>query len=186
MENKFKVGDIIKGKKEGHEYYSITTEDMTKAEVISTDCFKEETMRIKILSHKTLSNEVGEEYEVINSTEYFDYYGFDNFTREDLQFADIITLRNSEKYVYADEAIYAEDDDYKADGDVIELCYNYDLTRSSMGFWYSGDPKNYDIVKVERSGEVVYQREDNKETVEMTVAEISEKLGYEVKIVKEN
>ena len=62
MENKFKVGDIIKGKKESHEEYAITTEDMTMAKVISTECFDEDDMRIKILSHKTDSDEVGEVY----------------------------------------------------------------------------------------------------------------------------
>jgi len=184
MENKFKVGDIIKGKKESSEEYTITTENMTKAKVISTEYYG--MMRIKILSHKTKHNDVGNEYEVKNSTEYFDYYISDNYTRENLQFADVITLRNGERYVYADEAIYAEDDDYKADGDTIELCYNDDLTRGSRSYYYSGKLEDYDIVKIERAGEVVYQREDNKEPVEMTVAEISEKLGYEVKIVKEN
>lgn len=183
MENKFKVGDIIKGKIEGREWYTITTEDMTQAEVISTDCFDKGDMRIKILSHKTNCNEVGEEYEVKNSTKYFDYYVSNNFTRNDLQFADIITLRNGERYVYADGYIQGEDISYDADGDEVVCHYNDDLTRDS---YYSDKPEDYDIVKVERAGEVVYQRVDNKEPVEMTVAEISEKLGYEVKIVKEN
>ena len=182
MENKFKVGDIIKGKKEGRECYTITTEDMTKAEVISTD-YVEGEMRIKILSHKTHCDEVGEEYVVDNSTKYFDYY---NFTRDNLKFADIITLRNGERYVYAAGYIEGEDTAYVADGDVVEDHYNEDLTKKSENFWYTGLPEHYDIVKIERAGEVVYQREDNKEPVEMTVAEISEKLGYEVKIVKEN
>ena len=75
---------------------------------------------------------------------------------------------------------------YEADGDDVEDHYKNDLTRNSRDFYYSDTPEDYDIVKVERVGEIVYQREDNKEPVEMTVAEISEKLGYEVKIVKEN
>lgn len=184
MENKFKVGDIIKGKIESSEAYTITNENMTKAEVISTEY--EGVMRIKILSHKTNCNEVGEEFDVENSTEYFDYYVSNNYTRNDLQFADIVTLRNGERYVYGGGYILGEDNAYDADCNNVKLCYNDDLTRSSMSFCYSGKAEDYDIVKVERVGEVVYQREDNKEPVEMTVAEISKKLGYEVKIVKEN
>lgn len=183
MENKFKVGDIIKGKKEGRAHYSITTEDMTMAKVISTDCSDEDDMRIKILSHKTKYNEIGEEYDVENSTEYFDYYVF---TRDNLEFADVITLRNGERYVYVDGYIQGEDADYDADCDTVKDNYKDDLTRSSEKFYYCGKSEDYDIVKVERVGEVIYQRKDNKEPVEMTVAEISEKLGYEVKIVKEN
>ena len=178
MVNKFKVGDIIKGKKEGREEYTITTEDMAKAEVISTDCCLGDRMRIKILRHKTKRNEVGEEYEVKNSTEYFDYYVFNDFTRDDLEFADVITLRNGERYVYADGRIQGEDIEYLADGDDVEESYNNNLISSCCD--------EYDVVKIERAGEIVYQREDNKEPVEMTVAEISEKLGYEVKIVREN
>ena len=39
--------------------------------------------------------------------------------------------------------------------------------------------KEYDIVKVEREGQVIYEREDIRE---MTVEEISKALGYEVKV----
>ena len=96
--------------------------------------------------------------------------------REDLQFADILTLRNGERYVVADYCIYGEDGDYSYGGDDIQIWYNDDLTQNE------GDADE-DIVKVERAGQVIYERID--EVKEMTIEEISKALGYEVKIVKE-
>ena len=98
-------------------------------------------------------------------------------TINDLQFADVVTLRNGERYVVADNTLYGEDDCYQMDAWGIENCYNNDLT-------YNEDDGDYDIVKVERNGSIIYEREETK-VKEMTVAEISEVLGYEVKIVKE-
>ena len=57
---------------------------------------------------------------------------------KELQFADVITLRNSERYVYGDGYILGEDNTYDADCDNIkEGCYNDDLTRNSKDFYYS-------------------------------------------------
>ena len=78
----------------------------------------------------------------------------------------------------ADGCMLGEDYDYYCDNDEIEDYYNDDLTRDSDDI----DDRQYDIVKVERAGQVIYERET---TVEITIAEISEKLGYEVKVVKE-
>lgn len=69
MENVFKVGDIIKGKKNR---YGITNEKMTKAIVL--EAFGDE-MLIKILEHETDKGEVGEEFHVDNSDEYFTLIG---------------------------------------------------------------------------------------------------------------
>ena len=74
--------------------------------------------------------------------------------------------------------MHGEDNLYYCDCDELKDCYNDDLTRNSD----DKDNHQYDIVKIERAGQVIYERE---ETVEMTIAEISEKLGYEVKVVKE-
>lgn len=97
-----------------------------------------------------------------------------------LQFGDIITLRNEERYVYADSCMYGEEDCYDCNGDIIEVYYNDDLTYDDD----DEDMEEYDIIKVERNGNVIFLR-DTK-VVEMTIAQISKKLGYEVKIVKEN
>lgn len=97
-----------------------------------------------------------------------------DFKLSDLQFADIITLRSGERYVYADDVMRGEKLDYNSDGNTISCWYNDDLTQNE------GD-RSEDIVKVERNGQVIYERQ---EAIEMTVEEICEKLGYEVKIVK--
>ena len=98
-----------------------------------------------------------------------------SFSRDELQFADILTLRNGERYVVADNHMRGEARRYRHEDDTITTWYNDDLTQNE-------DNKDEDIVKVERAGQVVYERQ---EAVEMTIAEISEKLGYEIKVVKE-
>lgn len=66
--HKFKVGDIVKGNSESDEKYAVTTSNMTRGKVVSvTDAF----ITIKVLSHKTMPEEVGEEYVGIES-KYFD------------------------------------------------------------------------------------------------------------------
>lgn len=66
--HKFKVGDIVKGNSESDEKYAVTTSNMTRGKVVSvTDAF----ITIKVLSHKTMPEEVGEEYAGIES-KYFD------------------------------------------------------------------------------------------------------------------
>ena len=64
----FKVGDIIKGKKE-NDVYSITNENMYKAEVIGLE--PHGYMCIKILNHRE-KDEIGKEYSVDNSSKYFE------------------------------------------------------------------------------------------------------------------
>ena len=101
--------------------------------------------------------------------------------RDDLQFADIVTLRDGNKYVVADGCLYGEDDGYYEDCERIDNDYNNNLIYCNE---YDEERHDLDIMKVERNGEVIFQREN--EAKEMTVAEISKALGYEVKIVKEN
>lgn len=92
----------------------------------------------------------------------------------DLEFGDILTLRNGERYVYADEHMYGEKETYIRDRDTLTTWYDEDLKQNE-------DNKEQDIMKVERAGQVIYEREDVRE---MTVEEISRALGYEVKVVK--
>lgn len=99
----------------------------------------------------------------------------ESLTLNDLQFADILTLRNGERYVVADGLMQGEKASYSRDCDEITAWYNDDLTQNE-------ENQDEDIIKVERAGQVIFERE---EVVEMTIAEISKKLGYEVKVVKE-
>lgn len=66
----FKVGDIIKGKPEADDEYSITDSNMTKALVKKIR--DNGTMLIEVLEHSELKSKVGEEYEVENSDKYFE------------------------------------------------------------------------------------------------------------------
>ena len=101
-------------------------------------------------------------------------------TRKDLQFGDIVTTRNEEKYVVADERVYGEIGSYERDCDLIEDVYDDNLKCS---YYEEDEDKEFDIMKVERNGNVIYERD---ETIrELTIKEISELLGYEVKVVKE-
>ena len=104
------------------------------------------------------------------------------FKLDDLQFADIVTTRNGERYVVANEGMFGEKDGYWLGSEYIPNFYKQDLKYDSN---LEGN-RIYDIVKVERSGQVIWERsEEEKEVKEMTIAEISEALGYEVKVVKE-
>lgn len=163
---KFKVGDKVRAISA---YYSITSKD-NNWEGIVTDVygcgFDAKTTKC------SKKNKIGEEFFSLNP-ERFELIS--NITLSDLQFADILTLRNGERYVVAQEYMYGEDGSYYANCDDLESCYNNDLTKN-------GD-RDYDIMKIERAGQVIYEREEVKE---MTIAEISEELGYEVKVVKEH
>lgn len=101
-----------------------------------------------------------------------------DITIDDLQFADVLTLRNGERYVYASGFMYGEDSSYCRDCEELDKEYNNDLT------YYYQDETEYDIVKVERDGEVIYERVEEEKVKEMTVEEISKELGYEVKVVR--
>ena len=66
--HKFKVGDIVKGNSESGRHYLVTNDNMTRGKVISaTGVF----ITIEVLSHKTMPEEVGEEYVGLES-KYFD------------------------------------------------------------------------------------------------------------------
>lgn len=63
----FKVGDIIRGKKNNG--YGMTNENMYNAKVIALKISGE--MRIKVLNHKC-RQEIGVEYDVMNNSELFE------------------------------------------------------------------------------------------------------------------
>ena len=68
----FKVGDIIRGKKNNG--YGMTNENMYKAKVIALNINSYEEgreMRIKVLNHKC-RQEIGVEYDVMNNSELFE------------------------------------------------------------------------------------------------------------------
>lgn len=92
---------------------------------------------------------------------------------DDLEFGDILILRNYEKYVYADRSMYGERDSYYHDGDTVDCNYTN---------FNNDEDSEYDIIKVIRNGKTIYER-----TVkEMTLKEVCKELGYEVKIIKED
>ena len=96
---------------------------------------------------------------------------------EDLKNGDIVTLRNGDRLIYARDCFKDLNDNFSnpisSKGNI-----NEDLT------YYMGE-NEYDIVKVERpvKYETVFERE---EVQELTVDEISERLGYKVKVVGED
>ena len=96
-------------------------------------------------------------------------------TLNDLQFKDIITLRNG------DELILSEDNKFK---DIKPI--NYNDVISLDDFYNDLTYKNrinedFDIIKVERPiYSIIYERTNKPK--EMTLEEISKALGYEVKI----
>lgn len=100
-----------------------------------------------------------------------------SLTTTDLKFADVITLQNGERYVFADGYMCGEGEDYEFDCCKIDDFYDHNFNVLDDGY-------EKDIVKVERNGVLIYERKPKK-AKEMTVSEISKALGYEVKIIKE-
>ncbi len=94
------------------------------------------------------------------------------FTKEDLQNGDILTDKDGDKSIYFDGSIYGNT--------VSEDELNDDLTADRD--WCE---PTYDIVKVERpiKFETVFDR--TKEIKEMTMEELCEHFGCQIKIIKE-
>ena len=102
--------------------------------------------------------------------------GGNKMTKKDLKNGDIVTLRNGDKLVLCDKRFSDLTGDYSN-----HLCDLDELKDDLTYKAWDGDSSN-DIVKVERpvKYETVFEREEAKE---LTVDEISEKLGYKVKVV---
>lgn len=154
---KFKIGDRVIGNEKADREYHITKKGYI-GKVTDTD--KGSRSDIKLNDEHWVSSSCFDLYQPIKEV-------------EDLQFADILTLRNGQKYVKADEYMMGEESGYISDGDTISSYYNDDLTHKC------NDER--DIIEVKRDGMIIFEREEARE---MTVAEISEALGYEVKVVK--
>lgn len=106
-----------------------------------------------------------------------------NFTKYDLKDGDIVTLRNGAKLVYCDDCFYDI-------GNVINNgLYDLDdltddLRLNANSATWTNEIKDNDIMIVERpdSYTTIWHREEVKE---MTLAQVCEELGYNVKIIKE-
>lgn len=100
--------------------------------------------------------------------------------KKDLKENDIVTLRNGDRLVLVGEDFIDLSDD---NGN--NLCDLSDLDNNLECVKCYGKVEDCDIVKVERpvEYETVFEREDVQE---LTVDEISERLGYKVKVVGED
>lgn len=98
-------------------------------------------------------------------------------TKKDLKNGDIVTLRNGDRLVLCDECFN------DLSGDYSNHLYDLDELRDDLTYKAWDDDSSSDIVKVERpvKYETVFERRE--EVKELTVDEISEKLGYKVKVV---
>lgn len=92
----------------------------------------------------------------------------------ELKFGDILIQRNEDKYVYASGRMYGESDSYYNDGDCVDSYYQKNFT-------YNDDMPERDIIKVIRNEKTIYE----KVVKEMTLKQICDELGYEVKIIKD-
>lgn len=108
-----------------------------------------------------------------------DYFNFiHSFTKNDLKNGDIVTLKNGDKLIYANNCFHDMSDTY----DNCLYCIS-DLNDDMMH--YSSNNRESDIIKVSRPIEYVDVFSRPKEPKKMTVSEICKELGYDVEIVKE-
>lgn len=169
MANKFKVGDKVrlkKGLRIGKQYNGITLlPDMAECKEIYTVEFVSNDLCDLKETNYTFSKEMLE---------------LAPFTKDDLQTGDVVTLRNGDK-LFIDTDMDFRDIDISNNSNNLS-----DINDLINDLLYIYDDEDSDIIKVERpTYTTVYEREENK-VKEMTIAEISEALGYEVKIVKED
>ena len=176
---KFNVGDYVIGNSDKFNY----TDKKMKLGVI-TQINSDRDCRVRILDHEK-KEEIGEDY-------WCNYHGDDDFKKVgsyreamfdimeiEKKFGAIIEFKNGEKYVLADGAIYGENASYEWD-------YNSLCEDDFDGNLRCEDNHDYDIKKITYNNVILFDRNLSKgEAKEMTVAEISEALGYEVKVVKE-
>ena len=105
------------------------------------------------------------------STDIIELVDTSKFKKSDLQDGDIVTDREGYKSLFYDDSLH---------GSTTAIDYLTDDLKD-----INCDSDN-DIVKVERpiKLETIFERKEEPEVREMTVEEISEALGYEVKVVK--
>lgn len=171
---KFKVGDKVRIKnnlKEIKDFagsYTCELENYVGDIVTITDIQKS-------VKGKTGAN-------VKENSWFWDFKAFEKveevMKKEDLKNGDIVTLKNGDKMVHTG---YGLKDLEKSNNNPV-----YSLDSYDDDFKYYRCNEKYDVVKVERpvKYETVFEREE--EVQELTVDEISERLGYKVKVVGED
>lgn len=167
--NVFKKGDIIKGIKNND--YGITNEKMIKAEVIKL--YEDSNMMdVKIIEHIDESK-VGETFIVLNDNTNFAYY-YVEFDKSFITDECRVTLDNGEQLIYFEDKDEFIDTKYGNDNCLADLS---DINV----FGYVND---YKIVKIEEpTYKTIYEQQE--EPKEMTLKEVCDTLGYDVKIIKE-
>ncbi len=103
-------------------------------------------------------------------------------TKKDLRNADVVTLRNGDKLIYHSyDEEFTDFDGHWFNNDVSDLD---DLKDNLMFDSNDNDDRRNDVMRVERPTAYVTVFDRTNEVREMTVEEISNILGYEVKIIK--
>lgn len=102
-----------------------------------------------------------------------------DFTKDDLLEGDVVTLRNGEKLVFVMNSFR------DCNGSNMDN-YLYSIGDLDKELKCSNDVRrNSDIIKVERPTQYKIMYERKEEVKEMTLAQVCEELGYNVKIIKE-
>ena len=108
----------------------------------------------------------------------------DNFTKYDLKDGDVVTLRNGARLMFSDES-------FSDIGNVINnglYCLDDltdDLRLNVNSAVWTNEKKDNDIMIVERPDSYTTIWHRKEEVKEMTLAQVCEELGYNVKIIKE-
>ena len=106
-----------------------------------------------------------------------------NFTKYDLKDGDIVTLRNGAKLVYCDDCFF------DIDNNIANILTDFEDLTEDLKYdnsnWNADTKANNDIMKVERPTQYKTMYERKEEVKEMTLAQVCEELGYNVKIIKE-
>ena len=191
---KFKVGDIIKGTKDGR--YAVTNEDMYAARVI--ELYKSGNIRIRILDHLVRDN-VGDTY--IVNPKYFVYK--DNDFKDNDLYKNNLGTNSIVKIIEAPYGARGVNETYgllidSKTADKIfeeETFYHQGLGKNSDYFFIpfnSNDTQHYsgeiwglgkDFTEIEfkdiTTG-IIY----NKKPKKMTIEEIEKELGYKIELIK--
>ena len=173
----FKVGDIIKGKKDNG--YDFTNENMTKAKVIETN---KECMKIEIIEHKNTCN-ITSIYAVDNSSDRFEIVEYQKPTKKELLAMPAGTKITTD--AEAENAVFVFNGCSFRNKERGEAIFDGEIDENLI--LNAGPVRTYGskIIKIEKPQYTTIYEEMQKEIKEMTIAEIEKKLGYPVKIVKE-
>lgn len=174
MENKFKVGDLVKGKENNG--YGITDEDMTKGRIIGIE--NNDELCIQIIEHVD-KNYIGRIFKEL------EYERFE-LIPQNFEVGDKVKIRGDVTL-----------DEIKAnDFNGCQINTMEFLSKQSSVF-YDHFGKEFKIEDIDRNAlklkgmdkyinEVIFEivEKHKEEPKEMTVEEISKALGYEIKVVK--